>query len=240
MTRFFRLILQVLTVLAPSLVMAAPGDELIAKLKTLQPNLPVQSVQETPLNGVLAVELEDGGLLYATDDGRFLFTGDMYAVEAEGFVNLSEAVRSERRRALLASVSSEDLIVFAPEGERRAHINVFTDVDCGYCRKFHQEMADINALGIEVRYLAFPRAGVDSESYDKIVSAWCAKDPQRAITELKLGKSIPDRSCSNPVAAQLELGGQLGVRGTPALVTEDGRLIPGYIPASELAQTLGL
>ena len=101
-------------------------------------------------------------------------------------------------------------------------------------------MADINALGIEVRYLAFPRAGVESESYDKIVSAWCSKDPHRAITELKLGNSIPARSCPNPVEAQLELGNRVGVSGTPALVTEDGHLIPGYLPADELARALGL
>ena len=219
---------------------AAPGDELVAKLKGLQPSLPIESVTETDYEGMLAIELEDGSVLYGTADGRFLFSGDMYAVRSEGFVNLTDAIRAERRRALLAGVRQEDMIVFAPTGERKAYVNVFTDVDCGYCRKLHLEMAEINALGVEVRYLAFPRAGKDSDSYRKIVSAWCASDPQRAITELKLGKAIPGRSCANPVAAQMDLGNQLGVTGTPALVTEDGHLIPGYIPANDLAEALGL
>ena len=219
---------------------AAPGDDLVARLKGVQPNLPVEAVEETGLDGMLVIELEDGSVLYGTADGRFLFTGDMYAVESEGFVNLTNSIRAERRRGLMAGASPEDMIVFSPQGERKAYVNVFTDVDCGYCRKLHQEMADINALGIEVRYLAYPRAGLDSESYRKIVSAWCAKDPQRAITDLKLGKSIPERSCPNPVDTQMELAKLLGVSGTPALVTEDGHLIPGYLPAETLAQSLGL
>lgn len=240
MTRIVRLIvLAAFTVSAP-LALAAPGDELLAKLEALQPDLPISSVHETPLDGMLAVQLEDGSLLYATADGRFLFAGDMYSVQDEGFVNLTETIRSERRRELLASVRTEDMIVFAPEGERKTHVAVFTDVDCGYCRKLHMEMSDINALGIEVRYLAYPRAGIDSESYRKIVSAWCANDPQRAITDLKLGKDIPERSCPNPVEAQFQLGREAGVRGTPAIVTAGGRLLPGYMPAGDLAQALGL
>ena len=235
----FVLILLAVAVSVP-LVQAAPGDALVARLKELQPNLPVASVAETALEGMLAVELEDGSVLYGTADGRFLFTGDMYAVESEGFVNHTDSIRAERRREFLAGVSRDEMIVFSPEGERKAYVNVFTDVDCGYCRKLHREMADINALGIEVRYLAFPRAGVESESYDRIVSAWCSQDPHRAITELKLGNSIPARSCPNPVGAQLELGNRIGVSGTPALVTEDGHLIPGYLPADELARALGL
>lgn len=219
---------------------AAPGDELVAKLKALRPDMPIKAVKETALDGVVAMELEDGGVLHGTADGRFLFTGDLYAVEADGFVNLTDSIRADRRRTLLAGVSMDDLIVFPADGERKAYVNVFTDVDCGYCRKLHLEMGDINALGIEVRYLAYPRAGVDSDSYNKIVSAWCSDDSRRAITELKLGKSIPERSCPNPVAAQLDLGRLVGVNGTPALVTEDGRLIPGYLAAQDLAQALGL
>ena len=218
----------------------ATGDALVAKLKTVQPKLPIESVRKTDLEGVLALELADGSVIYGTSDARFLFTGDMYGVQSDGFVNLTDSIRSERRRDLLKDLSEEDAIVFSPVGERKAFVNVFTDVDCGYCRKLHQEMAEINALGIEVRYLAYPRAGKDSESYDKIVSAWCAKDPHRAITELKLGENIPQRTCANPVEAQMDLANQLGVSGTPALLTEDGRLIPGYLPAENLAQALGL
>ena len=238
MSRIAQLVL-VAAALAP-LAQAAPGDALVAKLKSLRPDMPIKTVQETEFDGLLVLKLEDGGILYGTADGRFLFSGDMYAVDSDGFVNLTDAIRAERRLALLADVREEDMIVFKADGERKAYVNIFTDVDCGYCRRLHQEIADINALGIEVRYLAFPRAGIDSESYHKIVSAWCSNDRQRAITELKLGKNIPQRSCPNPVAAQLELGNQVGVSGTPALVTAHGQLIPGYLPAETLAEALGL
>jgi len=217
-----------------------PGGALVAKLKSLQPDLPIESVAETDAAGVIAIKLTNGNVLYGTEDGRFVFTGDMYSLESDGIVNLTNQIRAERRLGLLAGLRPEDMIVFSPEGEPRARVNVFTDVDCGYCRQLHQEMAEINALGIEVRYLAYPRAGPGSESFRKIVSAWCSRDRQRAITELKLGKAIPERSCSNPVAAQFKLANELGVTGTPALVTENGRLIPGYMPAAELALALGL
>jgi len=222
------------------LVQAAVGDKLVAKIHSIRPDIPVLKVRETPVEDLLAVELDGGTILYGTADGNFLLTGDLIALADDGLVNLTESIRSERRLALLAEVRTEDMIVFAPPGERKAHVSVFTDVDCSYCRKLHMEMPEINALGIEVRYLAYPRAGTNSESYRKIVSAWCANDPRWAITELKQGNKVPQRSCANPVAAQLELGDQVGVKGTPAMVTESGRLIPGYLSAKALAEALDL
>ncbi|MFT5670969.1 MAG: thiol:disulfide interchange protein DsbC, partial [Glaciecola sp.] len=115
------------------------------------------------------------------------------------------------------------------------------DVDCGYCRKLHEEVPALNAKGIEVRYLAYPRAGIGSPSYNKIVSAWCAVDQQNALTKLKQLEPIPTNICAgNPVAAQFALGGKMGVRGTPALVLDSGRLLPGYMPADRLAAELGV
>ncbi len=216
------------------------GDALVEKMRALQPELPIESARETEMEGVLALELKPGNVVYSSIDGRFLFAGDMYRMDGENPVNLTESIRAERRLGLLEGLRKEDAIVFSPVGERKAYVNVFTDVDCGYCRKLHQEMTEINALGIEVRYLAYPRAGEGSESYQKIVSAWCAEDPQQAITELKLGESIPQRTCTNPVMAQMDLANRLGVTGTPALLTEDGRLIPGYLPAGNMAEALGL
>ncbi|MDE0063478.1 MAG: hypothetical protein OXU72_11890, partial [Gammaproteobacteria bacterium] len=108
---------------------SAPGDDLVARLKGLQPSLPIESVAETDFEGMLAIELEDGSILYGTADGRFLFTGDMYSVESEGFVNLTDSIRAERRRELLAGVSRDDMIVFSPAGERKAYVDIFTDVD---------------------------------------------------------------------------------------------------------------
>jgi thiol:disulfide interchange protein DsbC len=133
------------------------------------------------------------------------------------------------------------MIIFKPAGATKAIMNVFTDIDCGYCRKLHQEVAELNALGIEVRYLAYPRAGIPSASYDKIATAWCAQDQQQTLTKAKRGESVATAVCAdNPVAEHYALGQRIGVAGTPAIVLMDGTLIPGYQPAASFAQILGL
>ena len=165
---------------------------------------------------------------------------DMYELAESGLVNLAESKRVVKRKALMDAVAREDMVIFAPAGETRAVVNVFTDVDCSYCQKLHLEVPALNQMGIEVRYLAYPRAGVGSPSYAKIVSAWCADDPNTAITKLKARQEIPPATCTNPVAQHFDLGREVGVTGTPAIVTEDGRLVPGYMPAAELAKAVGI
>ena len=219
---------------------AAEAAALVAKLKALRPDIPIEGVSKSPLPGIYALELTGGTVFYGTGDGRYLFAGDLYELGDDDLINLADIGRADKRKELMAAVAVSDMVVFPASGETKAVINVFTDVDCGYCRKLHQEVNDLNNRGIEVRYLAYPRAGVGSPSYSKIVSAWCAEDPNAAITELKAGNDIPSQTCENPVAEQFGLGQEIGVTGTPAIVLEDGRLIPGYAPAAELAANIGL
>ena len=156
-------------------------------------------------------------------------------------MNISEQGRNGERKQLLAAIDKKDMVIFkATTGEPKAVINVFTDIDCGYCRKLHEEVPEMNRLGIEVRYLAYPRAGIGSASYDKLVSAWCSDNPQLALTLAKGGSDLPVRTCANAVAAEYQLGGAMGVTGTPSLVFEDGRMQAGYIPVAQLAVVLGL
>lgn len=223
-----------------TLAQAEGGQVLVDKLKALRPDIPIERVTPSPLPGIYQLELAGGTVFYGTEDGRYLFAGDLYELGDDDLVNLAEAGRVVKRQELMAAVDVEDMVVFAPSGERKAVISVFTDVDCGYCRKLHQEVPRLNELGVEVRYLAYPRAGIGSSAYQKIVSAWCAEDPNGAITALKAGQEIPDADCTNPVSAQYELGHEVGVNGTPAIVLEDGRLLPGYLPADQLAQAIGI
>lgn len=216
------------------------GQKLRERLQALRPGIPIESVSPTPVAGIYALKIDGGTMFYGTADGRYLFAGDMYELGDTELVNLAEAERSVERRALIGKVALKDMVIFSPKGETKAVVNVFTDVDCGFCQKLHLEVPELNAMGIEVRYLAYPRAGIGSPSYDKIVSAWCSDDPNTAITRLKARQTIPAITCKNPVAAEFELGRQVGVTGTPAIVLEDGRLLPGYMPAAELAKTLGI
>ena len=210
------------------------GRKLAEKLQQLRPGIPIEAVVAIDIPGMYAIELSGGTTLYGTADGQHFFSGDLFAVQ-DDLVNLSEQRRDKKRQQVMAQQSLEDMIVFPAVGELRGYIQVFTDVDCGYCRKLHNEMAQINELGIEVRYLAYPRAGVDSDTHDKMVSAWCAKDRQSAITQLKAGASVPTKTCQNAISDHYGLGQQLGISGTPAIVLADGRLLPGYLPAERLA-----
>ena len=129
------------------------------------------------------------------------------------------------------------MIIYEPKKTEHT-LTVFTDIDCGYCRKLHQQIAEYNALGIRIRYMAFPRAGIDSESYNKTVDVWCAKDRKQALTDAKNGKEVTSESCNSPIQAQYELGRRLGVTGTPALFLESGEMLPGYVPPKRLKEIL--
>lgn len=254
MKKLIGLMVIVLGLSASILVIAANEPEAIiedavavkstieAKFQQSRPELKIESIEPSPIAGLYTVKFINGPVIYATANGSHFVMGDLFAVAPTGFINLAEQQREGGRVELMAGVKREDMIIFSPaELPAKAYVSVFTDVDCFYCQKLHNEMADINRLGIEVRYLAFPRAGVGSDSYKKIASAWCAKDPNDAMTKLKQRQRIPNNVCpGNPVAAQYALGQQLGVTGTPALITEGGRLMPGYMPALQLARALGV
>ena len=211
-----------------------------ALLPELRSGLEIERIKETPVPGLYEVLLNGNRTLYISADGNYFLVGDMYEVSSEGIVNLPELARQEKRKELMAKVDATSMISFKPASGLLATVSVFTDVDCTYCRKLHREMRQYHKKGIEVRYLAYPRAGIGSESYKKTVSAWCSSDPQRAITTLKRGDNIPSRTCPNPVAAQYELGDRVGVTGTPSIVLSDGRMLPGYLSAEKLAEELGI
>jgi thiol:disulfide interchange protein DsbC len=214
-------------------------EAVVAKLKKLRPNLKITRVAKAPVPGMVSIDLAGGQQLYATEDGKYLFAGDLYEMGEDDLHLPVDPVRNAERRELMSHVKREDMVVFAP-AHTKAVINVFTDVDCGYCRKLHLEVPRLNELGIEVRYLAFPRGGLDSPSYSKMVTAWCAADPNDTITRMKKGEEFAPKTCNNAVAAEYELGLSLGVSGTPAILLEDGRLLPGYAPAEELAKMVGI
>ena len=180
-------------------------------------------------------------MVYATEDGSYFILGDLFQVNNGQFVNLAEKRRDKERLVKMEAVDTKDMIVFPAQGDTLAHISVFTDVTCFYCQKLHKEVPELNKRGIEVRYLAYPRSGMDSPGYRQLVGAWCAKNPQETLTSLKNKESVAVNQCDdNPVAQQYQLGQELGVRGTPAMITETGQMIPGYQSADRLMVTLGL
>lgn len=214
--------------------------DITAKLKKAIPEAKIDSVSESPISGLYAVEVVGNGIIYMSQDGEHFIAGDMYRVESKGLSNVTEEKMNSVRSKALLSVKQDQMISFPAKGEEKAKLTVFTDIDCGYCRKFHQEIPQLNDMGISVSYMAFPRAGVGSTSYQKYVSVWCSEDQQVSMDMAKQRQPVEPKTCENPVEEQYLLGLQIGVNSTPNLVTESGELIRGYVPAKQLAARLGV
>jgi len=174
-------------------------------------------------------------VMYMTGDGRYLIDGAI--VDLQTRENLAETAQNEARRRTLSALGEDQMIAFEAPNARH-EITVFTDIDCGYCRKLHQQIDAYAAQGISVRYLFYPRTGVGSPSYDKAVSVWCADDRHQAMTEAKNGNPIPSKTCHHPVDRHMELGELMGIRGTPAIVLDNGQMVPGFVEPKRLAQVL--
>ena len=229
------------TAFAGEAVDKAVVEQLRKVLEKPAMGLTIKTVKTSEIPGLLEVQFSSGPMVYSSPQGDYFIVGDMFTVTQAGYVNLAEQRRDGERAEKLATVALDDMIIFPAVGETRAHITVFTDVSCFYCQKLHKEVPELNRRGVEVRYLAYPRNGVDSPGYRQLATAWCASNPQETLTALKNKQSVPDNVCEgNPVAAEYVLGQELGVRGTPALITEKGTMIPGYQSADELMVTLEL
>jgi len=204
------------------------------RIRELAPNAQSIAIAETPVEGLLLVQV-GGDVVYATADGKFLFQGRLVNLDTRE--DLTETAKTNIRRELLAGMDTSKQITFSPE-KPEYDLTVFTDIDCGYCRKLHAQVKEYNDSGIAIHYMAFPRAGIGSHSYEKAVSVWCADDQQAALTLAKQGAEPDPEQCENPIAEQYKLGIALGVTGTPALLTSDGTLIPGYIAPEKLRARL--
>jgi thiol:disulfide interchange protein DsbC len=215
----------------------APGSAAErARNAILKVNPQVQIDQITPsaLPGFQEA-IVSGQVVYVSDDGRYLLQGAAYDIEHKR--NLAEDTMAKLRQKLMASMPVSQRIVFAPQNPKYT-VTVFTDVECGYCRKLHSQIADYNRQGIAVEYVAFPRMGLGSEDYRKMVAVWCAADPRRALTDAKNDRPVPYRNCHNPVAMQYNLGQRMGLTGTPMILADDGTQLGGYIPPEQLRQAL--
>jgi thiol:disulfide interchange protein DsbC len=137
----------------------------------------------------------------------------------------------------IARFDKPSCFIFSPANPKY-RVTVFTDIDCGYCRKLHAQIADYNKAGISIEYLFFPRAGVGSESFDKAVSVWCASDRRKALTDAKLDKPVASKTCTNPVRMDYDLGQRIGVDGTPAVYMTDGSYIGGYLSVQDMLARL--
>jgi thiol:disulfide interchange protein DsbC len=215
---------------------AAASDPRAALLKLLPAGAKLEDLKPSPIPGIYEFA-QDADVSYLTSDGKYFLDGNLYDMQSRE--NLTEQLRMHARMQMIAAVPESEMLIFSPPNPKYT-ITVFTDVDCQYCRKLHSEMAELNRLGVRVRYMFFPRTGPDTESWHKAEVVWCSPNRNDALTRAKAGAVLDmNKKCSpTPVAREYALGESIGVRGTPAIVTENGDFIAGYMPPKELVAQL--
>lgn len=214
----------------------ANADENAVKqaLTAAMPSVKIDSVKPSEIKGLYEVTMGPN-IYYVSDDGKYLVQGRL--VDLATKTDLTEAKLSGTRKLALEKLGQDKMIIFKPK-TGKYKVSVFTDIDCGYCRKLHSEIDQYLAQGITIEYLFFPRAGKGSDSYNKAVSVWCADDRNAALTAAKKDQTLPSKTCKNPVDEHMQLGADFDVKGTPMIVTEKGNIYPGYLPAKQLAEAL--
>lgn len=217
---------------------ASATDDIKAALTgIIGPRITEAKITESAMEGAYQVDL-GSQVIFVRQSGDHLLIGDVFNTQRKA--SLSKEIKNAKVKVILNEMQEASMIVFEPKQTKRT-ITVYTDVDCPYCRKLHEEVPALVKNGVKVRYLWYPRSGIGSPSYDKAVSIWCADNQTAAMDDAKLNNKISPLKCDpNPVAAHYASGRKVGVNGTPAIVLEDGSIIAGYMPAKNLLANLGI
>jgi thiol:disulfide interchange protein DsbC len=228
--KFFPLFLLITSLLTTFTVSADTDDvdKLKQALAKSMPGVNPTRISKTPVNGLFEI-IVGSQVVYMSADARYMIEGDLYDLKTKK--NISEEAKSSIRLAALEELGADNMLVYKPENTKNT-ITVITDIDCPYCRRLHSEIPDYMKNDIEVRYVFMPLKGM--ADMNKTVSVWCSDDPQLALDIAKSGGDVEEKTCKNPIKEHLKLARELGVRGTPAIVLDDGQLLPGYIPVAKL------
>ena len=211
-------------------------EEQLSKVIPIELN--IDSIKESQLPNFYEVILSDGSFFYVEKGGQYLVLGDIFKIKNEELVNLSREKNYSKAKDMLQKIDEKSLIKFSPK-EIKYKVYVFTDVDCGFCRKFHNQISSYLDQGIQVNYLAYPRSGTDSDTYKKMTIAWCSLNRQEVLTGLKKDKDFEQIDCEdNPIKTHFELAKSIDIQGTPTIISQSGFTIPGYIEAKELIEYL--
>lgn len=212
----------------------ADEKEIKQALEKSMPSMKVSSIKPSEIKGLHEIDV-GANVFYISDDGKYLIQGHIIDIAARK--DLTESKLNEAHNKAIENLGKNKMIIFEPKIHKYT-VTIFTDIDCGYCRKLHSEIDQYLAEGITVQYLFFPRAGKGSDSYKKAISVWCASDRKAALTAAKKGEAIEAKTCENPVDEHMQLGADFEVSGTPMIVSENGVTYPGYLPAKQLVEAL--
>jgi thiol:disulfide interchange protein DsbC len=218
----------------PAFAAGTPEARARAAIRKINPNVSVDKLGPAPIPGFRQAVVA-GEVFYISDDGKYLMQGKLFDIATRK--DLGMAALEGVRRDLVRTIPLRDRIVFAPPNPKYT-VTVFTDIECGFCRKFHSQIGEYNKQGIAVQYVAFPRMGLGSDDYKKMVAVWCAADKRQALTDAKNDRPIPMKTCTNPVTMEYDVGRRAGLEGTPLVLTPDGAELGGYLPPDRLRAAL--
>lgn len=207
-------------------------------LKQMDPVFPPQNIQKSEISGLYEARIGPT-MIYISDDGKYLMNGELFSIGTQANIT-REKSNYARKDFVYSQIDEKDMIVYEPKGEAKYEITVFTDVTCPYCKKLHGEIEQYLSLGFRVRYVFYPREGESSDSYVKSVSIWCSDNRKNSLTKVKSGGDIPKKECNAPVKNHLKIGNFLRIPGTPAILLDNGELVPSYVPADKLASAIDL
>jgi len=228
--RSIPLILMIVLTLAATTNHAA-GEGLEMVLERLGVREDAGSLPPAPIAGF--VEVTRGmQVLYVSADGGLVINGDILSVATE--TNLTENRRARIRRDRLAAIPDDETFVVPPAVPAVERITVFTDTDCPFCLRLHQQRDELSRRGIEIQYLFYPRSGRTGASFDQAVAVWCSDDRLSALDRALGGATLPRVDCANPVLRQYELARDLELKGTPAVITADGNVHYGLYSARDI------
>ena len=229
-------IVALLIFLSPFAYADAEIENIRNNLSAILPeNIAIDSIKPSAMEGTYIVTV-GAQIMFVRSVGGFIMVGDVYDTERQ--VSIVDEYKDSLLAEALKDIPESEMILMGEPKPR--YVTVFTDTDCHFCQLFHKTVPELQKNGMQVRYMMFPRSGIDTESYYEAVSVWCSDNQAEAITVAKSGGSVPEKQCENPVAAQLELGRSIGIRGTPTLILDNGKVIPGYMSVEELLAEAGM
>ncbi len=203
----------------------ASADKMVRDaIHSLVPTAVIDTVEKSDLPGFYEVAM-GGAVVYVSADGKYLFQGNLFDIANKQ--DLTEQRMAKVRKVALDKVSQSKQLVFAPQNPKHT-VTVFTDIDCPYCRRFHQQIAEYNKAGIAVNYILFPLS-IHPGADKKAIAVWCAADRNAAYTAAMSGQDPGTKTCDNPVAELTSMATAIGVNGTPTVFAEDGTQVSGNI-----------
>ncbi|WP_370233765.1 bifunctional protein-disulfide isomerase/oxidoreductase DsbC [Alloalcanivorax venustensis] len=214
-----------------------PAESIQESMKRADLGAKIDFIEPSQMPGLYTVGLEGGRVLYASEDGQFFIQGRLYKAQEGKTINLTDKAERKGVAKAIAEIDESEMIIF-PASKEDSVITVFTDTSCPFCHKLHEEIKDLNNAGITVRYLAYPRQGLDSEAYRTMISVWCSVDRKDAFSEAIDGEEIDGVSCNAPVKEHYLLGQQIGFQGTPAIIFDNGAILSGYRPAKTIQKII--